>query len=283
MIGRLSVLLMAMIFWQSSLACRLRHRTMLLELKESEYAHNRQVRLREIERQRKLNLALWQDLTSKTPHIWYLAQPTYACEHAARIGDVLGDGAKFVCNLHHVKQQDSCLYYGIGVDGEVYFEEAFVPMTADKPCEMHAFDPVDGVTKGSMPQHLKDMGIHFHPWGLNDVDGEFDIGWSTHQGYSLATIKQKLGHVGRMIDILKMDIEGSEWRVLASLLSECDRAAPFAHQLLIEFHSPHYQNLMNMLDKLDSCGYRVFYTDFNLYCLHCVELALVHENFLKCH
>jgi hypothetical protein len=251
-------------------------------MKEEEYKHNRAVRLAEIERLRVRNDSLWHAAITKTPHIWYFTQPTYSCEHVTRVGNVLGDGAKYVCNLHHVKQQPSCLYYGIGVDGEVYFEEALVPLMGAQQCEKHAFDPTEGVTLGTMTSHLKSLGIVFHEWGLNDADGEFDIGWSRYLGYTLDTIKRKLGHVGRTIDILKMDIEGSEWSVLAALLNNCERAEPFAHQLLVEFHSPHYLKLLAMINSLDQCGYRVFYTDYNLYCMHCIELALVHENFIKC-
>ena len=270
-------------------------------MKEQAHERNRAIRLENLKTFP--NSFNYKDITTKYP--WYLIEPTYSCEHVDRVGDVIGDGAKFVCNAHHLRQQTRCLYYGVGVDGEVHFEEAFVKLFASKPCEMFAFDPVDGVTIGNMPKFLNQtLGIHFEPWGLNDVDGEFEIGWSRHQGFTLDTIKRKLGHVGRTIDILKMvgmilfvyvvcssfffvfscwqDVEGSEWRILAHMLANCDRDRPAAHQILVEFHSPHVQTFLDLMAKFDECGFRLFSKDVNFWCPHCIELAFVHERFVKC-
>ena len=61
---------------------------------------------------------------------------------------MIGDGAKYLCNLHHIKAQSSCVYYGFGVDGEVSFDEALVELLPG--CEKHAFDPTEGVQRGKM-------------------------------------------------------------------------------------------------------------------------------------
>lgn len=278
MFESLAVVLLALLSWAQ--ACRQRHSTRLTEFKEARYERARTLRAQNIEKMR--GSQQWTEFTTKSPHIWYFTEPLYSCEHTERFGDIVGDGAKLVCNPHHIKMQPRCLYYGFGVDGEVYFDEAWTAWLDGHACDMHAFDPVDGVTQGSMPKHLRNMNISFHPWGLNDADGEFDIGWSRHEGYTLDTIKRRLGHVGRTIDILKMDIEGSEWQVFNSILAQCDRNRPVAHQILVELHSPHFSKLLALVDQMDACGYRIFATTLNYYCMHCVEVSWVHENFIKC-
>jgi len=281
MIGRLLLLCGAAL----AFVCHSRHPSHLSDFKEQRFQRSRALRTENIAKLRADKFSqTWTELTTKSPHIWYVAEPMYSCEHTERFGDIVGDGAKMVCNPHHLKQQKSCLYYGFGVDGEVYFDEAWTAWLKDEglTCDMHAFDPVDGVTQGSMPAHLKAMNVAFHPWGLNDKDGNFSIGWSQHMGFTLETIKARLGHSGRTIDILKLDIEGSEWAVFNHIFANCERARPVAHQILVELHSPHISKLLDLVETWDRCGYRIFSKDLNYYCLHCVELAVVHENFLKC-
>lgn len=194
----------------------------------------------------------------------------------------MGDGAKYVCNIHHIKQQEHCVYYGVGVDGEVHFDEALVKYLPH--CEMHAFDPTPGSSAGLMPRKLQDLNITFHKnYGLTASDGPLSIGnLPDLEGRSLATIRRQLGHTQRPIDILKIDIEGSEWEVLESIMEGCDRSNPVAHQLQIEFHSPKVRRFVNLVESMLQCGYRPFAKDTNYYCMHCIEYAFVHENFVKC-
>lgn len=45
---------------------------------------------------------------------------------------------------------------------------------------------------------------------------------------------QQLGHTGRKIDILKVDIEGSEWDAFTNIFHQCDYEN--FNQLIIELH-----------------------------------------------
>jgi len=78
--------------------------------------------------------------------------------------------------------------------------------------------------------------LRFYELGLSDHDGNFSFSNTTFPAKSLASIKAMLGHDGRMIDVAKMDVEGSEFKVFAAMgLAELRRVG----QLQIEVH--HYQ------------------------------------------
>jgi hypothetical protein len=174
-----------------------------------------------------------EEFERKWPHFWYLVEPNYSCEDTLRVGDVIGDGAKYVCNIHHLRQQGGrCVYYGVGVDGEIFFDEALVHYIPD--CDFYAFDPTEGSRIGSMPRRMRDLNITFYTsYGLTAHDGPLQIGnLEPLQGRSLDTIRRQLGHTKRPIDILKIDIEGSEWEVLESLMEDCDIDNPAAYQSL---------------------------------------------------
>jgi hypothetical protein len=255
--------------------CRPRHASQVAQLKELAYNRSRAGFLGALAR-----IATnpnWHH-QFPIPRVWYLVEPLYSCEHIDRVGDVVGDGAKFICNGHHLRQQSRCLYYGFGVNGNSEFEDAFLP---EFGCESFTFDPTIEAG-GVMVRHLQGLGVTHHQWAISSTDAPVNIGGRAHEAYTLGTIREKLGHSSRVVDVFKMDIEGGEWSILAKLLANCDREQPFAHQMQIEFHDGEARQFKSLISRLDECGYRVFYKDMNLWCPHCVELALVHEEFLFC-
>ena len=263
--------------------CIPRHDSKLSELKEYMYARNRAMR-----RNNLINLAVHQQSDTDAeqidggfPQFWYVAEATYSCEHTERVGDVLGDGAKYLCNLHHLKKQKSCLYYGFGVDKNMFFEESLLSILDEKSCEMFAFEPVAG---DLAMQRLTLMNISFKPWALNAFDDDQSLIDATPwiQVFTLSTIRQMLGHEERVIDIVKMDIQGAEWAVMNQLLTSCSRRRPLAHQLLVKFYYPEKHLFLEVIERLDMCGYRLFMKETNLYFPECAELAFVHEMYLKC-
>ena len=73
---------------------------------------------------------------------------------------------------------------------------------------------------------------------------------------TLTTTMQELGH--NSIDLLKMDIEGSEYAVIEEI---CSRGID-VKQILIEFHH-HFDNISvsstkSAVKKLSQMGYQVF-------------------------
>lgn len=216
------------------------------------------------------------------PKSYYLLEPNYSCDVDLRVGDVIGDGAKFVCNPHHLQKglsRGRCLYYGFGVNGNSLFEVALKRLL---DCDMYTFDPTPSVVSGLMPGRLSSIGVNFLPWGLGESDSPITIKGARVDAFSLGTIRSKLVHTDRVIDILKVDVEGSEWASFDTMFRECDTSRPVAHQILVELHSATQEKIEALHNSLHRCGFRIFHKDPNLYTPRCMEYAFVHWQFLKC-
>src|SRR5262249_16737717 len=115
--------------------------------------------------------------------------------------------------------------------------------------------------------------LNFFEWGVCDFDGlaEFrhlggnqytisnsieQSGSAAFQVYKLGTIMEKLGH--RKVDLLKMNIEGGEYRVIADMLSSQLDVV----QLVLEFHHrlPGFNLAQTKVavDALNQQGYEIF-------------------------
>jgi FkbM family methyltransferase len=140
---------------------------------------------------------------------------------------------------------------------------------------IHGFDPtprsIKWVAASNMPANFR-----MHPYGLAPKDGELVFHAPINPAHvslsvverdqqtqrvvlpvrEIAGIMKQLGH--DRLDILKMDIEGSEYDVIADLL---DRKIPI-RQLLVEYHH-RFPNIGNdktraSIDLLERHGYRLF-------------------------
>src|SRR6185437_8183043 len=91
--------------------------------------------------------------------IWRLLEPLYACEVVTRVGYVVGDGARFVCNIHSLwSGHRPCVYYGFGVGADVSFELA---LSKQASCEMHVFDPTPSVVQRGGERWYTNLGAQF--------------------------------------------------------------------------------------------------------------------------
>ncbi len=160
--------------------------------------------------------------------------------------------------------QDSIIY-SFGIGRNYSFECALIN---NYKCKVFAFDPSPEVVcrmkNEQLPHNLK-----YFEYGLSDTDGKkaFHIPSSGRIGknyselfcpwvdtsvinlqvYQLSTLIQKLGHAH--IDLLKMDIEGSEFTALPNILQSHIRIK----QLCIETHArifPDSVSKMKWLKKL---------------------------------
>lgn len=131
---------------------------------------------------------------------------------------------------------DNSIIYSFGIGEDLSFSEAVIEAGG----VVYAFDPTPKAIK-FVKEHkvFSNSNFHFFPYGLSDKDGKEDfylpkkedwISASVIQHHNvdnekvievemktLRSIMQKLGH--RHIDILKMDIEGSEFKVAANLMN----------------------------------------------------------------
>lgn len=174
------------------------------------------------------------------------------------------------------------IIYGAGVANNPIFENY---MASEMNSSVFAFD----CTNQKNPEWNQ---IIFYSWCIGT---KRDFGNSIYarnsenmdfQFYTLGEIKKKLNHTH--IDMLKMDIEGSEWDVLKSLLGSDDEDLP--SQLLFELHTEGANSRYVPPDNVKGKGrrqvtqliydlyqrhYRVTNIELNSKDLHCAEISLI--------
>ncbi len=162
--------------------------------------------------------------------------------------------------------------YCLGVGEEISFDLELIGRFG---IEVQAFDPTPRSIQWVQSQTLPDQFV-FHGYGVADFDGvcKFlppkDPSHVSHTMlprdsprpaievpvYRLSTIMKMLGHT--QIDLLKMDIEGAEYGVLADLLA-C-KIRP--QQILVEFHHRWPEigpgKTREAIERLNQAGYRIF-------------------------
>jgi FkbM family methyltransferase len=168
----------------------------------------------------------------------------------------------------------SSIVYSAGVGTDISFDCELIKRTSAK---VFAFDPtprsIDWLRGRSLPTQFA-----FFDYGLADFDGVAEFAAPTNptnvsysvvrkdlsridsiraQVKKVSTIMRAFGH--EYIDVLKMDIEGSEYSVIDSLLSE---RLPI-RQILVEFHHRFLpsgvQKTKGAVEALRLAGYKIFF------------------------
>jgi FkbM family methyltransferase len=162
--------------------------------------------------------------------------------------------------------------YSFGVGEDISFDLELIQRFGLK---VHAFDPtpksIEWLNKQALPSEFI-----FSPYGVADYDGlckflppanEEHVSYTVLNRHtkrpaieapvrSLKTIMNDFGH--DEISLLKMDIEGAEYSVLADLLASDIRV----EQLLVEFHHRFPEvgvnKTKNAIKALNAAGYRIF-------------------------
>lgn len=205
----------------------------------------------------------------KTPDIWFLYEPLWACPDIELVGN-FHDGVKWVCGLRRMRK--GCIVYSFGSNGDDQWESDILKKTS---CEVFTFDPTMSLEKEKMLSpsvHKNFLGI-----GLAKYDGVMKIGGIEREVRNLRTIMEDLKH--ERIDILKVDIEGAEYDVFEELFSS---GFPDVDQILVEVHAfAHLQQLNKAggvvqnpsklrvrLDRffeiLEKAGFRLFHKEINV-------------------
>jgi hypothetical protein len=201
----------------------------------------------------------------------------------ANPSDGQGQDAKYFSGPLALKNRGSnCVVYAAGLDRQHRFESAMVALG----CTVHGFDC-------TVPEARSDWDFTFHDWCIGvpqSFEGNHYSKAKAQTGEnftfkSLTEIKLALGHP--RIDVLKMDIEGFEWELLAGLLASPDRDLP--EQILFELHTegsnPEFvparvvagkrkQAVDELFLRLYDRGYRVMHWELNDGDKHCAEFAV---------
>jgi FkbM family methyltransferase len=168
---------------------------------------------------------------------------------------------------------DSIVYSG-GIGSDASFDEALIEQFG---CHVHGFDPTPVGRAHGEAVAAREPRFHLHPFGLWDEDavlpffaprGPADDSWSalnlqqTHDSVALevrclSTIMRDLGH--DHIDLLKIDIEGAEYRVLGDALDAGMRIS----QIAVEFDepAPTVTAPAKLVRRLGAAGYRLVARD----------------------
>lgn len=155
------------------------------------------------------------------------------------------------CGFYIVPEllHDKSVVYSFGVGEDISFDEDLIE---NFHCEVFAYDPTP--RSKDFIQKKKLSPLHFFDVGISDFDGTMDFYFPENNEYvscsaynrwgydeekrrpiqvpvnKLSTLMEKNHH--EQIDLLKMDIEGSEYAVLDDLIKE---NIPVT-QICVEFH-----------------------------------------------
>lgn len=204
--------------------------------------------------------------------IYHRKQVNLEIEMIGGIGNSL-NGAWPVCP--GLLQPDAVVY-SVGVGDDISFDRDLI---ARFGVEIHAFDPTPA-SRNWLAQQSLPAQFHLVEVGLADYDGQAtfyppdeagfvsysmekaqtgasDIKPVTVEVRRLATLMSQLGH--KHIDLLKIDIEGSEYGVIKDVIAS---GIP-VKQFLIEFHhrmagfKP--ADTKDAIEALNAAGYKIAY------------------------
>lgn len=173
----------------------------------------------------------------------------------------------------HVSSESVIYSFGVGEDAS--WDLGLIEAHG---CRIHAFDPTPR-SAAWIESNIEDARFSHREVALSDHDGSLELWLPLNDDHvsasceksgrtsersvtvpcrSLAGLMEDLGH--DRIDVLKMDIEGAEYRVIRHLAGRPDLASR-VHTVLIEFH--HWMAPFSMDDTrealraLAGMGYRI--------------------------
>lgn len=168
------------------------------------------------------------------------------------------------------------IIYSFGVGNDISFDRNLIERYGS---QVYAFDPTPFSIDWVNSQNVPDKFVFF-PYGLSDADGTMKLFPRVNKKgkprdmftlvsesnpddaieipvFQLKTIQGMLNH--NHIDILKMDIEASEYSVIDNII-DCGIKV---YQILVEFHhrfdTVDKQKTLDAIKKLNRSGYYIYF------------------------
>lgn len=200
------------------------------------------------------------------PTFWQVHyEPSFSCEFESRIGNQ-GEGGKWVCNPHTLKAKadagKGCLIYSIGSKDQFDFETAVHNEISSK-CEIHTMDMKDWREYGKEPAPAY---VDYHVYTIGQPPAT-----------PVPKVVRDLGHMGRIIDLFKIDCEGCEFSTYKTWFGE----SVYIRQILVEIHGirgADGNGVHDFFNFLFDQGYVVFHKEPNILpgChSSCIEYAFI--------
>jgi len=169
------------------------------------------------------------------------------------------------------------IIYSFGVGTDISFDLQVIKRIG---CMVFAFDPtprsIEWIKNQALPSEFKfleygisdkdDLIIFYPPVNPAHVSFSANTSFTKDNGielpvYTLKSIMKKLGH--DKIDLMKMDIEGSEYCVIQDLVNSGIEIS----QMLVEFHHRFdkfsIEKTRDAVKALQKAGFRIFYISPN--------------------
>lgn len=200
--------------------------------------------------------------------------PVWPCIWGEELtGIATGEGSKWTCGIRRLAQP--CTVYSFGSRGDIGFERGVQEL--GMKCDTHIYDP----TVGEPPDVAK-YGLVFHQVGLGTADGKEKLanGAGTLPVLTLKSAMKENGHTH--IDVLKVDIDYMEHKVLTQLEKD---GWPSVGMLLLEVHidgQPQYdgKSLDDLFRRVELANFRLFHSEANWEyggtC--CIEYSFIQKN-----
>ena len=221
----------------------------------------------------------WQEMMRASTFIQGLT-PTTSCLQT-RYG-TLNDGGKTLCNVKQFLSDSRCLIYSFGVRYTCKVEQLIHEEYAH--CEILMFDPTSAEFFKTSPccRQSNMQCIETALGGGQDVADTVGMA-----GDTLTEIMRRHGHVRRKINLLKMDIEGSEYGAMEYHMNNAQTASSFpaVDLLLMEIHELNMpavrERAARIIEWLENIGLSIYYVERNpRYPMRHAEIALVNRSML---
>ncbi|BFZ12600.1 hypothetical protein BsWGS_15639 [Bradybaena similaris] len=195
----------------------------------------------------------------------YINSPQTTCKRVERMGKITDGGWEHCDDPLYRPLKGDCLVYSYGISFDFSYDDDM----AAYGCEIHAFDP----SMNTAP-HLRGDRIYFHSSGVGGKNGTVSLPpkYEEWQLYTIGSHRRMLQHAPeqRRVDIVKMDVEGSELESLHAALN--DGSLSDLRQLAFETHvawgrfdptRENYITFLGLLRKVYEKGFRIYLTHRN--------------------